>query len=95
MRWGVILGFVVLAGCSEPVARAGASVPGLAEYNQIQEGMNYGQVAHHLNAEGELASSSTADGHELKTYDFQGDGGRITVWFVDGVLTMKSQRGLK
>jgi hypothetical protein len=64
----------------------------LANFGRIQIGMSYPEVVNILGEEGTLASTTAA---EPEVYQWSGNGGKITVFFVDDKVANAVPTGLK
>ena len=76
--------------------------PGIskAEFNQIQNGMNYEEVKHIIGSDGEIVSESGQAGDQFHTIMYswkceKGLGANARFMFQEGKLQNKSQFGLK
>jgi hypothetical protein len=73
-------------------AEVGTEGVTLANFGKIQVGMSYPEVVNILGEEGTLASTTAA---EPTVYQWSGNGGKITVFFVDDKVANAAPTGLK
>jgi hypothetical protein len=91
------------SGSSQPASSGGtrtvAGTVNMENYNKLQTGMSYSQVATILGKQGEELSSSDVAGIKTVMYKWDGDeggfGANMNAMFQNGKLIMKSQFGLK
>lgn len=71
------------------------------EFNLIQNGMTYEQATSIIGSPGEMVNETGTAGSQnyVAKYHFKGDGGiwgaNAELTFIDGKLTIKTQKGLK
>ncbi len=68
----------------------------MSEYNQIYDGMTYGDVVRIIGSRGEELSRSSTAGYTITMYAWKNkNGSNMTAMFENGKLTTKSQIGLR
>ena len=68
----------------------------MSEYNQIYDGMTYGDVVRIIGSRGEELSRSSTAGYTITMYAWSNkNGSNMTAMFENGKLTTKSQIGLR
>jgi|LSQX01.3.fsa_nt_gb hypothetical protein len=68
----------------------------MSEYNQIYDGMTYGDVVRIIGSRGEELSRSSTAGYTITMYAWSNkNGSNMTAMFENGKLTTKSQLGLR